>query len=301
MKNRNELMNKTLILTQTNPDTDMMFKSWIKCGFHADILFNDIPRPLRAIRRIAINANLPYKMYYPWLRKSWLQNVSKYDCFIVHAGSWTRNIACVIHSINKNARIIYWYWNMVDDLSTPTKVRDANVEYWTFDKNDAQKYGMNLNIQYYCPIAVKKVKASSDIYYVGHDHGRSNKIRKFQKQVEQYNLKTDFDLIPDHGDLIPYNEVCKRISKSRAILEINQSAQVGYTLRTMESLFMEKKLITDNPAIKEVSFYNPNNIFIWDGSNAKDIPNFLSTEYDTAVNKYKKDYDVFAWFDNFFK
>ena len=64
---------------------------------------------------------------------------------------------------------------------------------------------------------------------------------------------------------------------------------------------MEKKLITDNPAIKEVSFYNPNNIFIWDGSNAKDIPNFLSTEYDTAVNKYKKDYDVFAWFDNFFK
>lgn len=300
MQDRQERINKTLILTQTDPETDMMFKNWIQCGLHADILFNDIPKSLRAVRRVAINAKLPSTFYGIWLRKSWVRDIMKYDTFIIHAGDWTRNIATFIHSINQNARIIYWYWNVVNPLSTPNKVRDKNVEFWTFDPNDANKYGMKLNIQYYSPIKVNHVKSSYDIYYVGHDRGRGDKVRKFENQVKSLGLTTRFDLIPDNGRLIPYEEVCGRILKSKAILEINQSVQVGYTLRTMESLFMEKKLITDNPLTKKLDFYNPNNIFIWDGKNTDEVPTFLKQEYDTSVNKFKAKYDIFAWFENFF-
>lgn len=301
MSNRQELMNKTLILTQTDPETDMMFNNWIRSGFHADILFKDIPKPLRLMRRIAINSTLPsYSMYKCWLKDSWVKDIKNYDIFIVHAGDWTRNIAGFIHSINKNARIIYWYWNLVNDLSSPTKVRDDKVEYWTFDKNDAQKYDMNLNIQYYTPIHIAQLNPEYDIYYVGHDHGRSKKINNFKKVAVNKGLKIKLDLIPDNGKLIPYSEVCKRISKSKAILEINQISQIGYTLRTMESLFFEKKLITDNLAAKDLKFYNSNNIFIWNTKNNDNLLEFMQRPYDNSVNKYKKEYDVYAWFNNFF-
>lgn len=40
---------KTLILTQTDPNVDVMFKSWLKYGLHADVIFKNISKPLRAM------------------------------------------------------------------------------------------------------------------------------------------------------------------------------------------------------------------------------------------------------------
>lgn len=36
---------KTLILTQTDPNVDVMFKSWLKYGLHADVIFKNISKP----------------------------------------------------------------------------------------------------------------------------------------------------------------------------------------------------------------------------------------------------------------
>lgn len=50
--NLKELKLKTLILTQTDPLTDMMFRTWIKNGMNADIIFSPKPKIIRAIRRM---------------------------------------------------------------------------------------------------------------------------------------------------------------------------------------------------------------------------------------------------------
>ena len=42
--NLKELKLKTLILTQTDPLTDMMFRTWIKNGMNADIIFSPKPK-----------------------------------------------------------------------------------------------------------------------------------------------------------------------------------------------------------------------------------------------------------------
>ena len=73
------------------------------------------------------------------------------------------------------------------------------------------------------------------------------------------------------------------------------------TLRALESLFWEKKLITNNELIKNEKFYNKNNIFIIGIDDENEIEMFLKKPYDKSSNKYKSEYDIDAWYENFEK
>ncbi|MCH5599705.1 hypothetical protein [Niabella ginsengisoli] len=48
------------------------------------------------------------------------------------------------------------------------------------------------------------------------------------------------------------------------ILDFENAEQNGLTFRVFESLYFEKKLITNSKLIYEYDFYHPNNIFVWD-------------------------------------
>ena len=99
---------------------------------------------------------------------------------------------------------------------------------------------------------------------------------------------------------IPYEEVQRRISKTNAILEINQAGQIGITLRAMEALFFRKKLITNNAHIIQEDFYNPNNVFIIGKDDMSLLKDFLSQPYDTAADSFRNKHTIDAWFSNFF-
>lgn len=290
---------KILILTQTNPQTDTMFKNWILNGLNADVIFKDIPKPFRLVRRIWMNFPLPF--YSVWLGE-WKNKLKDYDIVILHANDWSRHIPRFIHSINKKIRIIYWYWNPVTKLSLPQKVDDAQTELWSFDKHDVEKYGMKYNIQYYSYFNVKNVKKlpiNKDVYFIGHDKGRKSNIEDFESKLHSYGIKTKIQIIRSNSDFIPYSEVCQDIYTSRAILEFTQKGQTGYTLRALESLFFDRKLITDNKEILNEPFYNSNNIFVIGYNDFSEITQFLKKPYDKSVNKFKSKYDINAWLNNF--
>ena len=75
------------------------------------------------------------------------------------------------------------------------------------------------------------------------------------------------------------------LSQSNCILDYNQEGQVGLTLRPMEALFLEKKLITNNKDIKNYDFYNPSNIFILGENNIEDIKEFINKPYEKVEQK----------------
>lgn len=293
-----DLKKRTLILTQTDPRIDIMFKSWIIEGYNADVIFFNVPKPLRLVRRFWMNIPLPF--FQLWLGK-WKKNIKNYDVVILHASEWTRNIPMWIHSVKPSMRIIYWYWNPVNKLSSPYKVKDNNVEYWTFDKDDANTYNMRLNIQYYSKTNVVEnfSNIQQDVYFIGHDKGREKILNDLKYDLARENISYKFNIVKNN--FIPYSEVCNQISLSNSILEVNQNGQVGLTLRAMESLFFEKKLITTNLYIKNMDFYSKNNIFIIGSQPISELRDFLNKPYDHSVDKYKKNYDVNAWFSNFFK
>lgn len=291
---------RILILTQTDPEKDMMFKNWISAGYSANIIFSNVNKFLRGVRRIWMNSFLPGKKL--WLKKEWLLTLDNYDAIILHANNFSRHIPKIIHKQNKDIKIIYWYWNIVTPPSSPKKVTDSDVEMWTFDELDAQKYKMKTNVQYYSEFSVKKsANICQDVYFIGHDKGRRNQIKSLQEEFKSRNISSKLDIIDENAKaLIPYDKVCDNIARSKAILEINQEGQRGYTLRAMEALFFEKKLITNNKHICHEDFYSKNNIFILGMDDLDRLSEFVNSKYDESVNVYKNKYNIDAWVNNFF-
>ena len=100
---------------------------------------------------------------------------------------------------------------------------------------------------------------------------------------------------------MPYQEVKKYILRSKSILEINKDNQSGFTLRALESLFYQTKLITNNSGIVESDFYNKTNVFILDKDDIKELKSFVLSDYDHSVDVLKKNYDLDRWFNNFYE
>ena len=64
---------------------------------------------------------------------------------------------------------------------------------------------------------------------------------------------------------LKYAIYIKRALSARAFLEILQPGQSGMTIRTLEALFLNRKLITNNNNARTLDIYHPNNIYVLDG------------------------------------
>lgn len=293
-----ELKKRTLILTQTDPQTDMMFRTWIDNKMNADIIFSPKPKILRAIRRMWTDGFLPGDEFW---YGDWKNDLEKYDTVILHASERTRRIPTYIHKRKPSMRIIYWYWNRVNADSRPELAWDKNIEPWSFDKDDCVQYGMKQNIQYYqYPSDVKNEPIEYDLYFIGHDHNRAAQILQIQQEAEKQGLTVKIEIIDQGAGNVPYTEVQRRTARTKAILEVMQSGQVGCTLRALESLFFRKKLVTTNLEIQKEAFYNPNNIFIWGKAPSDRLYDFINNPYDSSADQYRKQYTLDTWFLNFF-
>ena len=87
-------------------------------------------------------------------------------------------------------------------------------------------------------------------------------------------MKTNSDLVDDprnlkkmhlenqtglnfHGKDLPYEKVIGNILSTNCVLEMVAKGQKVQTARYYEAVCYNKKLLTNNPNIKELSFYNP--------------------------------------------
>lgn len=144
---------------------------------------------------------------------------------------------------------------------------------YTFDAEDARKYGYtHLGFNYY---SFHEITASqvpdSDVFFVGGlKGGRSQLIYDLYSQLTKCGIKCDFYLMPIDDKSIkqlsgiyyfkgwrPYEEILAHTQRTKCIIEIMQEGQSGATLRYFEAVTMNKKLLTNNPHIKDFPFYNP--------------------------------------------
>ena len=84
----------------------------------------------------------------------------------------------------------------------------------------------------------------------------------------------------------------QNMQKSKCILDINHPSQTGLTIRTIESIGCEKKLITTNTDIVNYDFYNPKNIVIIDRENPLIPKDFLDTDYTRLDESIYKKYSI---------
>lgn len=233
---------------------------------------------------------------------SWKNEIQQYDIVILGENGYSKNISKYIRKKNKKCKIVMYFWNNINEVYEK-HLQDKNIdEFWTFDKNDAKKYNMKYNPQFYTKdIKLETNSQEFDILFLGRAKNRKNEIIALKNKLEQQNLKCKFIIIEDEKDYIEYEKYLDLISKSKCILDYNEKGQVGLTLRPMEALFFNKKLITNNSDIKNYDFYNPKNIFILEENKIEEISQFINTPNEKIDENIINNYDFNLFVEKFKK
>lgn len=210
---------------------------------------------------------------------------------IVHDPLITRNFLFGLQRRFPEARIHYLYWNLVGRARhlLPNDVPDF-VTKWTYDKHDAEKYGLRLLDSLGYPTMYMRDRKVQDIdlLFVGSDKGRAGTILGLRDRLERDGFKVDFRIMPDgrfsrrrsfYSDPMDYEEIADLIAHSKAVLNVCLPGQTGATLRDYESAFNGIKLVTNNSNVVSFPFYKPENVLLLDAFSAADLRFFLDTPF----------------------
>lgn len=90
---------------------------------------------------------------------------------------------------------------------------------------------------------------------------------------------------------------CSR--RARCLLEITQANQSGLTVRCLEALFFDKKLITNNTSVRKLPFYNPARFFVLEQDDPATIAAFLAAPLPALPPGALDPYDFSHWVKQF--
>lgn len=215
---------------------------------------------------------------------------------------------------NPHSRKIFYLWNTGTDKLKIKYAQERQWEIWSFDKIECAKYNYNLVTEFYPHNPVCETEIEYDVFFCGYDKGRAQQLDNLTKVFSQFGLKyriimrewspkqfLDSKMKP-WGRFVTffetdYTKIVRLIQKSRCILELVKEGQVGYTMRTMESLFFERKLITNNKEILNADFYNKANHFVLGYNDINELGDWLSVPYNcTNSSFFQERYGVDSWY-----
>ena len=200
---------------------------------------------------------------------------------------------------NKGKRIILWYWNPAHLTISPYDV-PSEIEKWSYSKTDCEKYGMIYNTQFCFDIYPKeKVTEDIDVLFVGRDKGRAESILKIEELLQEKGLKTDFRIIKSKKDFMSYKDILDLVNRSKCILDFCINETAGMSLRSLEALFMDKKVITNNMMYLQEKFYNEKNVFVFGNRDINSIESFLCDGIDEIEEGIKQEYLFENWISRF--
>lgn len=251
--------------------------------------------------------NLPFKeLWYG----SWKNKLVNYNIVILFDSGASFEVINTLRKNNPNARLIFWNWNTGLPKEKVDLLKKLNYEVWSFDKKECLDYGFSYNNQFYEDIKIEENNIKYDLLFVGKDKNRLKILLQLkEKYFDKLNLSYKFVVRKTEKykdkklnkylqyNSIEYKKLLVLISKSRCIIDLVKEGQEGITIRVLESVFYNKKLITNNKSIKSYDLYDSNNIFIIDEDT--DFDNFMKKPYKKIDDKIMDKYRSETWIKNF--
>lgn len=251
---------------------------------------------LRMLREICFR--LPFFPKSIWYNKCVLNE--RHEIINILDVNVTRHFLKWIVKYFPNSQINFIYENMVGMARNinPEQIPQG-IRIWTYDDYDARKYNIRLYDNYWAKDMILKQRKESeyDVFFIGKDKGRGEKILEFEKKLHKMGLKTKFIITKDrktskkksfYQKPISYEDVVDYDTRSRAILNITMENQEGVTMRDIESVTIGVKLITTNRNIVKKDLYNENNVFILGVNNLDTLPDFLERKNENVWEKIKE-------------
>lgn len=205
------------------------------------------------------------------------------------------------------AKIILFFWNHFK-LEHYRKLNAAQKEpaideIYHFDPLEARDLGLKHNSSFYTQSVGEPLNATNyDIFFGANDNGRKQQALELKDRFESLGLSTFYHILPKRGNeqdgYLPYNEYLQLVKRSKGILEILRAGQYGVTLRTFESLFLQKKLITSNEVLPFYRMYDPRNVFMI-GEDLSKLTAFLNIPYHPADQEMRDFFEAKNWTQRF--
>lgn len=196
---------------------------------------------------------------------------------------------------------------------------DMFDEIFSFDKADAEKNNFKLITNYNYLPKIKQVEpAKYDLIYLGSYDKRISFLSTIITKIQSLKLTYNFVVVgkktwtkninvQNNNEInftrkrIKHLEISHYYNQGKVLLDLMRENQTGLSFRFFEAMALKKKIITNNPTVKEYDFYRPENILVLnhDLSNVDKL--FFETNYqELPVEIYKK-YTIEKWVETVFR
>lgn len=117
-------------------------------------------------------------------------------------------------------------------------------------------------------------------------------VRMLRDPTLIFGQKRDFIYQPKSK-----TEIDDLVARSRIVVDIERPVQTGYTIRAIELLCSNRKLITTNPEMVNADFFDPANIAVVDRFAPEIAPSFFQKSYAPLREEILNRYSLDRWID----
>jgi hypothetical protein len=221
------------------------------------------------------------------------------------------------------ARFILFVWDDMQYARTALKTKGYFDRKYIFNRQDAEAYGFEYRPSFFAnQYLYKDEDKVIDVFYKGsaRDRKRSVILNEIAKELRGYKL--DFSLFARGGYLrnllkvkdrnffnawcndeyLNLTQLAVKCKKSKVVLDISYKNQKGLSLRPLEALAANCKIITTNENIKKYDFYDESNVFYLanDLSNIKDLASFIGKPLKKYKPEVRRRYSIDGFLDEIF-
>lgn len=239
---------------------------------------------------------------------------------VIQGEGITADTLRTFRKIYPGAKLVFYTWDSIENKPFSKRNLSLYDHCATFDPVDAKKYGMYFRPLFYTEGFDKPADTvyKYDLSFIGTVH--SDRFRIVNALVEQlpsimrtfvylylqapwmYDFRRIFTNTIDGArrDDFRFEPLSKEMVQatffsSRAVLDIEHAKQCGATMRTMEALGSNRKMVTTNASLREYDFYNPLNIHIVDRKSPRLEQEFLLSPYQTVPEYIRQKYSIHHW------
>lgn len=235
----------------------------------------------------------------------------KVICFDTHTNPSYLSWICRKY---RDKRVILWFWNPLGS-SAQLDLMPRKAEIWSYSREDCRKYGLQFNTAFYFDDLAREAASSPSIqndiphvFFAGREKGRESFLSSFRQTVLDKGAAAEIHIMKNKGGLLDhspgrekcmtYAEMINCIRKADILLDYSSDPDAGLSLRPMEALFWNKKLITNNRSIRNYDFYYPDNIYLL-GEDSRDLGDFIHSPGRLVPDHIKNQYLLSSWLKRF--
>jgi len=197
--------------------------------------------------------------------------------------------------------------NIISAESQPAlllnELSKRSVPIFSFDQQNCKQFNFSHYQQFAEKLSLAEQKVDYDLCFIGRGKGRQALLKTIKHESEKLGFRTNIEILGvkkvqtktgvKPKRILDYQEYLKRQLNCHCIIDINQSEQLGLTLRPIEAMLYEKKLLTNNESIRHEAFYRPDNIFIIsEDMDYHDVKSFMAKPYIKIPSEVMEQYQA---------